>query len=199
MPALRTPAVAVALALIAGPAASAAPPVLGHVVEASFDLDAHSVSLRDRLTVPPGLEFLRLGADLDYRLVSPAPAVGAPVLTRVEAGPDEGGTWQRLDLSAAGLAQGGELVLEARAVFHAPVDQVAFSRENVGGEIAATISAEGVYLSSLSGWLATAEGAFGTYDLTLDTPAGYETLTQGRLVERQQEGGRLRTRWVSGE
>lgn len=200
-PAWRRPARAAALvlALAAGPAAGAEPPVLGHVVEASFDLEAHAVSLRDRLTVPPGLESLRLGVGLDWRLVSPAPAAGASPLARVEEDADGSGPWLRLDLAAAGLPQGGEMVLEARAVFHAPVDQVAFSRENVGGEIAATISAEGIYLSSLSGWLPTAEGAFGTYDLTLDTPAGYETLTQGRLVERRQEGGRLRTRWVSGD
>ncbi len=189
-------------AMDAAPAATkggtgdAPPPVLAHVVEATFDLDAHAVTLRDRLAVPPGLELLRLGAGLDCRVVAaPGAAAGATLLTRVEAGPEEGGPWQRLDLAAAGLAQGGELVLEARATFNAPVDQVAFSRENIGGEIVATISGEGIYLSSMSGWLATADGAFGTYDLTLDTPAGYETLTQGRLVERSESGGRLRTRW----
>jgi plasmid stabilization system protein ParE len=193
-------ALPVALLFPCGPAAAAQPPVLGHVVEASFDLDAHAVTLRDRLTVPPGLEFLRLGAGLDYRIVSaPAANGGAVGIERVEAGPGEGGPWQRLDLAAAGLAQGGELVLEARAVFHAPVDQVAFSRENIGGEIVATISAEGIYLSSMSGWLASADGAFGTYDLSLETPAGYETLTQGRLVERREEGGRLHTRWRSDD
>lgn len=189
----------VALVLLCGAATAGQPPVLGHVVEASFDLDAHTVTLRDRLTVPPGLESLRLGAGLDWRVVSAPAGGGAVVPERIEAAPGEGGPWQRLDLAAAGLAQGGELVLEARAVFHAPVDQVAFSRENIGGEIVATISAEGIYLSSMSGWLASADGAFGTYDLTLDTPVGYETLTQGRLVERREEGGRLHTRWRSDD
>ena len=117
----------------------------------------------------------------------------------MEAEPADGGPWQRLDLAAAGLAEGGELVIEALASFHAPVDQVEFSRENVGGEITATISAEGIYLAATSGWLATADGALATYDLSLDTPAGFETVTQGRLVEHREEGGRLHTRWRSDD
>lgn len=191
----------VALAIAAAPpVAGQEMPVLRHEVEASFDVESHVVTLRDRVTVPAGLAYLRLGAGLDFRVVAPAPVAGAaPVLARVEAAPGEGGPWQKLDLAAAGLAQGGQLVLEASAEFHAPVDQVEFSRENVGGEIEATISAEGIYLSSMSGWLPTAEGALGTYDLALDTPAGYETVTQGRLVERREEGGRLRTRWRSDD
>lgn len=183
-------------------ATTADAPVLRHAVQASFDIEAHTVSLRDRLTVPPGLEFLRLGAGLEVGFgavpgrPSPDPAA---VLARVEAAPEEGGPWLRLDLAAAGLAQGGELEVIARGTFHAPVDQVEFSRENVGGEIAATISAEGIYLSSMAGWLPTAEGTLGTYDLALDTPAGYETVTQGRLVEHAEQAGRLRTRWRSDD
>jgi aminopeptidase N len=51
----------------------------------------------------------------------------------------------------------------------------------------------------MSGWLATVDGALGTYDLRLDTPAGYETVTQGKRVEHVEEGGRLRTRWRSDD
>ncbi|MBK7188907.1 MAG: hypothetical protein IPH86_09585 [bacterium] len=186
-----------------GRAATAEPaPVLAHAVEAIFNIEVHTISLRDRVTVPAGLECLRLGDGLAYEIVAGQGALqsgAAAAITRVEATDAEGGPWQRLDLAAAGLAQGGELVLSARGTFNAPVDEVEFSRENVGGEISATISAEGIYMSSMSGWLPTAEGALGTYDLSLDTPAGYETVTQGKLVEHREANGRLHTRWRSDD
>jgi len=175
-------------------------PVLTHEVEAVFDIDGHTVTLSDRLILPAGLDHLRLGAGLTFTRISgpgAAPLDAAAIVTRVEDVPEQGGPWQRLDVAAAGLAGGGELLIEAHGTFHAPVDQVEFSRENVGGEISATISAEGIYLSSMSGWLATADGALGTYDLRLDTPAGYETVTQGQRIEHLESGGRLHTRWRS--
>lgn len=181
-------------------AAAADPPVLAHRVSASFDLDQHRIRVSDRLTVPAGVPFLRLGAGLAITAVGlpgEPPLDLSAIIAEVDAEPADGGPWQRLDLAAAGLARGGVLTIEAHAVFHAPVDQVAFSRENVGGEITATISAEGIYLAATSGWLATAEGALATYDLSLDTPAGFETVTQGTLVEHREEGGRLHTRWRS--
>jgi hypothetical protein len=213
-PALLTVAALLAASGVTAPCpaaaatAPAAPPVVAHAVTARFDVEHHTLALTDRLTVPAGLSCLRLGEGLVLtRLAGPggAPLDPAVVLARVNdaAGTDDaaatadGGAWQRLDLATAGLAQGGELVLEARATYWSPVDRVEFSRENVGGEIAATISTEGIYLSSASGWLATADGAFGTYDLTLDTPAGFETVTQGEQVEHRVDGDRLRTRWVA--
>ena len=183
-------------------AAPVEPPVLAHQVQASFDLDQHRIRVRDRVTVPAGVPFLRLGAGLTVTAVGlpgEPPLDPSAIIAEVEAEPADGGPWQRLDLAAAGRAQGGELVIESLASFHAPVDQVAFSRENVGGEITATISAEGIYLAASSGWLATADGALATYDLSLDTPAGFETVTQGSLVEHREESGRLHTRWRSDD
>jgi hypothetical protein len=179
---------------------AASAPVLSHAVDAAFDIDSHTVTLSDSLTLPAGLDYLRLGAGLTFTQITgpgQTPLALAAVITRVEETPEQGGPWQRLDVAAAGLSGGGELVLKAHGTFHAPVDQVEFSRENVGGEISATISAEGIYLSSMSGWLATADSALGTYDLRLDTPAGFETVTQGKLVVHRPEGGRLFTQWRS--
>jgi hypothetical protein len=185
---LIRPAMAAVVVMVSSLAGSAsagehkATPVLAHRAEAAFDIGNHTVVIRDRIAVPAGLGFLRLG---DGLAVSELAADGQPVLTvanvlaRVDDSPAEGGPWQRLDLAAAGLAGGGELVLRYAGTFNTPVDQVEFSRENVGGEISATISAEGIYLASSSGWLAGADSTLATYDVTLVTPAGYETVTQG--------------------
>jgi hypothetical protein len=205
---LIRPAMAAVVVMVSSLAGSAsagehkATPVLAHRAEAAFDIGNHTVVIRDRIAVPAGLGFLRLG---DGLAVTELAADGQPVLTvanvlaRVDDSPAEGGPWQRLDLAAAGLAGGGELVLRYAGTFNTPVDQVEFSRENVGGEISATISAEGIYLASSSGWLAGADSTLATYDVTLVTPAGYETVTQGRRTEHREEAGRLHTRWVSGD
>lgn len=177
-------------------------PILAHRAEATFDIAKHTVAIRDHVTVPAGLAFLRLGDGLAITRIGRAgqPTLAATaVLTRVEGAADKGGPWQRIDLAAAGLAGGGELDLEYGGMFNTPVDQVEFSRENVGGEISATISAEGIYLASSSGWLAGADSTLATYDVSLVTPAGYETVTQGRRAEHREEAGRLHTRWVSDD
>jgi len=76
---------------------------------------------------------------------------------------------------------------------HQPTDQVTFSRENVGGEITATVGDEGVYLSAAAGWLPGAEGVMATHDLTVTAPAGFVSVTQGRreVIEPTV------TRWVA--
>ncbi len=192
------------LALAAGTAAAgeAAPAVIAHRAEATFDIAKHTVVVRDHLVVPADLSCLRLGDGLAVTSIT-RPGQGAlataDVLTRVQGSTADGGAWQRLDLAAAGLADGGELVLEYGGTFNTPVDQVEFSRENVGGEISATISAEGIYLASSSGWLAGADSTLATYDVSLVTPAGYETVTQGRRTEHRADGALLHTRWVSGD
>ena len=43
--------------------------------------------------------------------------------------------------------------------FHESLEGMVFSRENVGNEVTATISEEGIYLSSMSEWLAWSEKA----------------------------------------
>ncbi|MDX2474584.1 MAG: M1 family aminopeptidase, partial [Candidatus Krumholzibacteria bacterium] len=72
-----------------------------------------------------------------------------------------------------------------------------FSRENVGGEITATISDEGIYLSSSAEWLVWAEGTMAVYELAIDTPAGFETVTQGERTLHQETENGLHTRWVT--
>ena len=38
-----------------------------------------------------------------------------------------------------------------------------------------------------------------THDLSIDTPAGFETVTQGRRTEHAEADGRLLTRWVADQ
>ena len=202
-PALLTCAVLLtccgALAAASAAASAAAtpdqPPVLAHQVEAVFDVPAHTVTLSDRLQVPAGLDHLRLGTALQVTAVSTpgGPVDPAGVLTEASAGDDH---FQRLDLAALGLTTaGGQLTLEYTGVFFESVENTVFSRENVGNEITATISDEGIYLSSSAQWLAWHPDALATHTVGCDTPAGFETVTQGRRTRHEAAGDRLLTIW----
>ncbi len=170
-------------------------PIISHEVKADFDIVNHAVRISDHMELPPGLEFLRLGDGwaIDDMMGTdrgkPDPRV---VITEAQ---DEEGSYQKLSCQAMGLGDGGFLYLVYSGQFHSPTDQVVFSRENVGNEITATIGDEGIYLSGGCGWLATSPGTLATFDVSLETPAGFEPITQGRRVEHELRGDTLHTRW----
>ena len=173
-------------------------PVIAHRVDISFGIENHTVHITDNLVIPAGLDHLRLGDGLRVEIIKGADGTTAVPGRSVAPAEDEDGPYQRLDMEQLGLAgDGGDLTIVYRGTFHEPVDDVVFSRENVGNEIIATISEEGIYLSSMAEWLPWVENTMATYDLKIDTPAGFETVTQGRRTEHTESNGRLRTRWVA--
>ena len=173
-------------------------PMIAHRVDIFFELESHTVQITDNLEIPAGLEYLRIGDGLKVEIIKGGGGTTAVPGQSVIADEDEDGPFQRLDLVRLGLAEeGGDLTLVYKGTFHEPVDDVVFSRENVGNEITATIGEEGIYLSSMAEWLPWAEHTLATYDLRIDTPEGFETVTQGQRTEHNQSGGRLKTRWVA--
>ena len=194
---------ALVLAAMAAPGAVAASAfaagnALSHQVEAVFDIGQHTVMITDRLVVPAGLDHLRLGEGMTLETI-PGPG-GAEVETAaaVTLLEDEDGPYQRLDLAVVGVAEnGGDIVLIYGGTFHESVEGAVFSRENIGNEISATISEEGIYLSAMSEWLAWNESVMAIHDLSLDTPAGFETVTQGARTRHEEVGDRLLTRWTA--
>ena len=184
-----------ALVLLVLPAIAASgenvPEVIAHQVQLVFDLPAHQVQVVDTLELPAGLEYLRLGPDLHITGLNGSGDVPSALSTAE----DEDGSYQRLDLAALGLAQGGTLVLEYGGTFYESVENTVFSRENVGNEITATISDEGIYLSGMAQWLAWHPDTMATHTVQADTPAGFETVTQGRRTRHEEADGRLLTTW----
>jgi aminopeptidase N len=173
-------------------------PVIAHQVDIFFGIDNHTVQITDNLVIPAGLEHLRLGDGLHVEIIKGGDGTTAVPGQSVAPAEDDDGPFQLLDLVKLGLAEeGGSLTIVYKGTFHEPVDDVVFSRENVGNEITATIGEEGIYLSSMAEWLPWAENTMATFDLKIDTPAGFETVTQGQRTEHAENNGRLRTRWVA--
>lgn len=169
-------------------AAAPAPPLIHHTADVVLDIATHEVRVYDRLRLPPGLAALTVGEGLEIEELAGAPAGWRPRLVE-----DEQGRRQVIDLAPLGLDAGGQTALRLRGTFHQPTDAVVFSRENVGGEITATIGDEGIWLSAGAGWLPGAEGALHTHDLTVKVPAGFASVTQGRREVVAPEV----TRWVA--
>jgi hypothetical protein len=168
-------------------------PVMSHDLSLVFDVPAHKVTIRDKMVLPAGLQHLRLGSDLEVTGINgsePADLPGA--LATAE---DGDGPYQQLDLTVLGLSGGGKLTLEYSGTFHQSAENMTFSRENVGNEITATISDEGIYLSSMAGWLAWHPEAMATHTVRALTPPGFETVTQGRRSRHELTADGLATTW----
>ncbi len=172
--------------------------IMSHQAQLVFNTDAHTVQISDHLVVPAGVLNLRLGEALKIESLShPDGTLFDMALALTEAS-DEDGSFQQIDLAACGFSDaGGELILKYSGTFYESVEDVVFSRENVGGEITATISGEGIYLSGSAEWLAWNSNVLVTHDLSIDTPVGIETVTQGERTVHEVRGERLHTRWVA--
>ncbi len=169
-------------------------PVITHRAEIHFDLVEHRVTIRDQVTLPTGLDTLRLGADFEITEVVCQTAAGLTSIEVIAAETDDT-EYQQIVLPADKERTDGLLVINYTGTFHQPTDEVVFSRENVGAEITATIGEEGIYLSGTARWLLYHEDALARHILTVDTPAGFETVTQGVRDRREELGDRLVTVW----
>ncbi|MFO7652580.1 MAG: M1 family aminopeptidase [Candidatus Krumholzibacteriia bacterium] len=197
-------ALAAAVLTLAPPAAPAGgvAPLLHHDVGLVFDVEAHAVEVVDRLQVPSSVTELRLGSGFTVEevVLEKDGVRREPVPDRVRRS-DDGREWI-IDLTPFGSRDGWTLVLAYQGTFHQSTADVTFSRERVGGEITATISDEGIYLSDAAGWLARATGALATHTVTTDTPSGFDSVTQGErtvheLVHDRVRGDRRITTWTA--
>lgn len=157
------------LALAVTGAVADQPAVVHHQATIVFDVDAHQVSITDRVT----LEGTGGPLLLDRAAVDKS-------LTTELAGEDH-----ELELPPGGLLSYGFTA-------HQPTDEVKFSRENVGGEITATIGAEGIWFSGDAAWLATVDQALHAGRFTIDLPAGWYPVMSGQLLTHDAAGDRHR-------
>ncbi|RKZ15226.1 hypothetical protein DRQ50_07765 [bacterium] len=158
----------VAVLLVTLPlSAQASGPVLHHDAVVVASQSSHTVEITDNVTLPAGVTTLNVGEGFTIH------APEAPVTL------DEDG-YQVVDLAAAGFGPGDVVTFKLEGTFHQPTDEVSFSRENVGGEITATIGEEGIYLSSSAGWLPWHESFMATHRLEVHVGEGFVSVTQGR-------------------
>jgi len=177
-------------AILAVPAPAADPPaVVRHDAAIVFDLATHTVTLTDRITLPAAADSFALDRGV-------VPAVGGdapPDLAAIAPGAYLGET------AALPRPAADTFVVATRAVAHQPTDAVRFSRENVGGEITATVGEEGIWRSGDAAWLPRVEGALHAGTFVIDTPVGWFPVLRGEITAQTEADGRRRTTYVITE
>jgi len=194
---------ALAALSLSGLAAAEEPRVIHNRVGITLDPLTHTITVRDTVPLAPHscwlaetLHVTRFG-DLD-----PFFAMGKELLAPVDTLDFAPENTKKVfftfpnphsQMPASGIR---ESFIEYTGTFHQSTEDATFSRENVGGEIEATISEEGIYLSAGACWLPFfGEGVMATHHLTIDTPLGWEPVTQGVRTRHEEKDGRLITIW----
>ena len=154
-----------------GGAAAADPPVVHHDAVIVFDLEDNRAAVTDLVRLPAGDPAIVL-AVADTLAGNPLDHEPVAVL------PD-----QRHRFAYTFTA------LQA-------TDQVRFSRENVGGEMTATVGPEGIWLSGGVRWLPAAEGVLHAGRLEIVTPADWLPVTSGEIVAQIERDGRRHTTYA---
>ncbi len=85
--------------------------------------------------------------------------------------------------------------LSYRALFQDPVENVRFSRENVGREVTGTILERGAYLSSTAYFYPVGEESLSIFRLTADIPLDWRCVSDGNLVSSEAVAGRRVESW----
>jgi aminopeptidase N len=70
-----------------------------------------------------------------------------------------------------------------------------YSRGTLAEETTGIIGEEGVFLSPETHWYPDRPGEYATFSIKIVTPTGFESLTEGRLVERRAGGETVETEW----
>jgi Peptidase family M1 domain len=184
---LKAHSLGIALLVACTAMSAAAKPVVHHDTHISFDIDAHIVTIHDLMTLPADSCALQLGP-LSFTTMSEYPffITGTDTVSEGLAS---------VKIRAIARPPGNRFDMRYTAEAYESTDDVVFSRENVGREIQATISDEGIYLAASSYWLASMDGAMATHRLTIETPSGWEPVTQGRRVFYEDDGETLTTIW----
>ena len=185
------------------------PSTVSHRAWISLDPVTHQISIIDTVLVPAHLDSFNLNSTLQLdeseelcetnhgELTSAVVTFGVHQDSSVQTGctgfilpAPPGGISPR---SAARM-----LRLAYHGTFYESVEEVAFSREKVGGEIRATISEEGIYLANSANWLPNfGNDVLVSHHLIVQTPLGIEPVTQGKRTRQEEIDGRLITVWAA--
>lgn len=178
---------AIAAALVLQLAAAQAETGLDHDLKVSLDPESRALRVEDRFTVEPGAPIaLRLAPWLDVIEArvdgEPVPATRTGELVRLAAPASRA-------REVALLLEGSVPALPAPETEDAPAVPLAD----------AMADPQGSYLPDYANWMADRGEALIRYRLTLEVPAPYRAVANGRLIEDGLEGGIYRAVFAAEE
>ncbi|MCC6140061.1 MAG: hypothetical protein IT389_05515 [Nitrospira sp.] len=202
----------------AGDLPASPPAIIRHELHAAIDPDQHRLTVIDRMVVQVGA----ISPPLDFTLAKSLRPDSVVQVTRVgneerldpvslaSSEGEAGSNVQTVRLSLPDRQQGnqqGEITLEWR--YRGTIDdqprEPRHLRFVTPSETSGHIGPEGVYLSSETGWYPDLAGSLASYNVTVELPNGWTTVSQGRGGTKQDcpqprsnEACRQAQQWESG-
>ncbi|MBL7033612.1 MAG: hypothetical protein ISR91_05645 [Candidatus Delongbacteria bacterium] len=153
----------------------------------------HQLVMSDTLFLPAGINEFLLNRHFNITHLSAIDQEISFTVTPAEEGEDEN-QLNRINLTS-GSPGPLTLIIAAEGELFESTSDVSFSHENVGREISATVSDEGIYLSSAAGWYPLVDAEPGCFQVTVSSPESIECLTDGRLIRQEVAAGRQTAVW----
>ncbi len=165
--------------------------ILSHNIEIELLLKEHKLKAIDHLLAPYGhAEKVTFFINRSFHVLS----VDASN-RKLDFKTASAGNGQRLEITIPpDLRQSNGLSLDIAyegTLFEEPGSP---EKEDLG-ETTGTIGEEGVYLSPACAWYPDIPGSLAVFKVTITTPAGYEAVTQGALVNKKSDNNKTCTTW----
>lgn len=196
------------LGMLATPLRGDAPPLVSHDIEARLDPSAHGLDAVDRIAgVPPSdtlAFFLNRSLAVKGVLVDGKEVPFEEILeydtekllAGYAGGREELSQVAKLvRLPASSGREGGTLEVRYAGVVHDSLEVPEFSRERIADETTGLIEERGAFLSEASFWYPSFLGVMLRARVAVTAPRGYEALSQGKRVSREEKDEEIRTVW----
>src|SRR3989338_10705819 len=165
--------------------------ILNHNIEIELFLKEHKLKAVDHLLVPyENSEKVSFFINKSFQVLSVSSSN-----KKLDFKAISNGDGQRLEITIpSDLRQSDSVILDIAyegCIFEKPISQ---EKEDIG-ETTGVIGEEGVYLSPACAWYPDIPNSLATFTVTIITPAGYEAVTQGILVNKKSVDNKTYTTW----
>ena len=179
-----------------------------HKIDISISPSAHTMQATDTITIPASLakNGLKLSINSDLTATKVDGAANFTLMAENrnagDVGMDRGN--ERVDsiikiniYELTGLEEGkdNEITLTLAGIINNPVQQLGEEYARGFSSSPGLIEERGVYLAGATYWVPTVEDTLITYDIDVDLPAGWSSVSQGERQLNMDEGGRHLDRW----
>jgi len=165
--------------------------IVNHNIEIELFLKEHRLKAVDHVLLPcTNAEKVSFFINKSFQVLS----VSIPT-RKLDFKTASSGDGQRLEiLIPSDLKQSDSMVLDIAYEGFLSEKPGSLEKEDVG-ETTGVIGEEGVYLSPACAWYPDIPNSLATFTVTIITPAGYEAVTQGILVNKKSVDNKTYTTW----